>query len=129
MAIHKFTNLINSGEAVPVYGDGTSRRDYTYITDIIQGIQKSIDHCNGFHVYNLGESKTIELKVLISTLEQALGKKARIKTMPDQPGDVPVTYADITLARQELGYDPKVATEEGILNFVQWYNESFVERG
>ena len=127
MAIHKFTRLIDRGETVPVYGDGSSRRDYTYITDILQGILKSIENCSGYHVYNLGESKTIELKNLIALLEQALGKKARVQGLPDQPGDVPVTYADITRAREELDYRPEVGMEAGIEQFVKWYKASLAE--
>ena len=99
MAIHKFTRLIDADREIPMYGDGSSRRDYTYITDILDGIEKSIEFCDGYHIYNLGESQTIELIALIRLLEEGLKKKARIKRLPDQPGDVAVTFADISKAR------------------------------
>lgn len=123
MAIHKFSRHISRGEELPVYGDGTSQRDYTYITDILDGIDKAIEKCRGYHIYNLGESKTIELKKLIRLLENALEKKAVIKQLPEQPGDVPITYADISKAKNELGYQPQVPIERGIQSFVEWYQE------
>ncbi|MBN2417658.1 GDP-mannose 4,6-dehydratase [bacterium] len=123
MAITKFTRSIARGEPIPVYGDGTSRRDYTYISDIIDGIMRAIDNCRGYHVYNLGESHTIELQALIGLIERALGIKAHIDRQPDQPGDVRITYADITRAKSELGYNPHVGIEEGILNYVEWFRQ------
>ncbi len=121
MAIHKFTRLINAGEPIPVFGDGSSRRDYTYISDIIDGVQKSLDHCRGYHIYNLGESRTITLSELIALIEDKLGKKAVIDRRPTQPGDVPITYADISRAREEIGYAPQVNMAEGITEFVGWF--------
>jgi UDP-glucuronate 4-epimerase len=121
MAIHKFTRKIYDGEEIPVFGDGTSRRDYTYITDILDGIMSSIENCENYHIYNLGESQTIELSNLITLIEKALDKKARINRMPDQPGDVPITYADISRARKELGFDPVIGIEQGICQFVDWF--------
>lgn len=121
MAIHLFTRRIHRGEPITVFGDGTSRRDYTYIADIIDGLVAAIDNCRGYHVYNLGESATIELRDLIGLIETALGKKAVIQWMPEQPGDVRVTYADIAKARAELGYHPRFPVKEGIQRFVDWY--------
>jgi len=123
MAIHKFTRLINQGEKIPLYGDGTSRRDYTYIDDIISGIMGAIRNLRGYEIFNLGESQTVPLRELISIIEQALGKKAAIEELPDQPGDVPITYADITKARHLLGYDPKVGIAEGVGQFVRWFRD------
>jgi UDP-glucuronate 4-epimerase len=123
MAIHKFTRLINQGEKIPLYGDGTSRRDYTYIDDIIGGIMGAIRNLRGYEIFNLGESQTVPLRELISIIEQALGKKAAIEELPDQPGDVPITYADITKARRLLSYDPKVGIAEGVGQFVRWFRD------
>jgi UDP-glucuronate 4-epimerase len=123
MAIHKFTRLIDEGKKIPLYGDGTSQRDYTYIDDIIGGIMGAINNLRGYDIFNLGESQTTPLRKLISLIEQALGKKAEIEELPDQPGDVPRTYADITKARRVLGYDPRVKVEEGVKRFVQWFRD------
>ncbi|HPG40371.1 MAG TPA: GDP-mannose 4,6-dehydratase [bacterium] len=121
MAIHKFANLIDKGKPIPVFGDGKSRRDYTFITDILQGIEAAINRCNGYHIYNLGESNTVELLYLIDLIQNGLGKKAIIDWKPDQPGDVPITFADISNARHDLDYHPQVAIEAGIDKFVQWF--------
>jgi UDP-glucuronate 4-epimerase len=124
MAIHKFTRLIDRGEKIPIYGDGSSRRDYTYIGDLIDGILGVIRHHKGFEIYNLGESQTTSLKELIRLIEEVFGKKANIETMEFQPGDVSVTYADITKAKRMLKYQPKVKMKEGIQRFVEWYKEN-----
>jgi len=121
MAIHKFTRLIDEGKSIPLYGDGSSRRDYTYIDDLINGILGVIAHHKGFEIYNLGESRTTSLTELVRLLESALGKKAKIDALAHQPGDVSITYADITKARRMLGYEPKVGMMEGINRFVTWY--------
>lgn len=121
MAIHKFTRLIDQGQEIEMYGDGTSKRDYTYITDIVDGIVAAIDKRIGYEIINLGDSKVVELQYLISLIEEKLGKKAKIKKLPVQPGDVPVTHADISKAQTLLGYAPEVSIEEGIDNFVKWY--------
>jgi len=121
MAIHKFARLICSGQPVPVFGDGRSRRDYTYIDDIIEGLYAALLRCEGYHIYNLGESNTIELLELIHLLEEGLGRKAVLEFHPDQPGDVPITYADISLARRELDYRPSTPIERGIGLFTEWY--------
>ncbi len=124
MAIHKFTRLIDRGERIPMYGDGSSRRDYTYIDDLIDGMLGVIDRHKGFEIYNLGESETTSLKKLIQLIEGALGKKANIETMEFQPGDVSVTYADITKAKRMLRYRPTVKIKEGIQRFVEWYKRA-----
>lgn len=122
LAIHKFCKLISEGKAIAMYGDGTTRRDYTYIDDVIQGVRASMDYDGAMHeVFNLGESETTELKRLVELLEESLGIKAIIDHQPMQPGDVPITYADISKARQLLGYAPKTKIEQGIPKFVEWY--------
>ncbi len=123
MAIHKFTCLIDRGEKISIYGDGSSRRDYTYIDDLIEGILAVIHHHKGFEIYNLGESQTTSLKELVQLIEEALGKKADVEMLEHQPGDVSITYANITKAKQRLGYQPKVNMKEGIKRFVKWYNK------
>jgi len=122
MAIHKFARLILDGKTVPLFGDGSTARDYTFIDDIIDGVVASIDRCQGgaYKVYNLGGSKTTTLKHLVELLEDALGKKAQIDWQPEQPGDVPITFADVTLAGRELGYAPQVPIELGIQKFAAW---------
>ena len=124
MAIHKFTRLIDRGEKIPIYGDGSSRRDYTYIDDLIDGILGVIRHHKGFEIYNLGESQTTSLKELIQLIEEAFGKKANIEMVASQPGDVSVTYADIAKAKRMLRYQPRVKMEEGIRRFVDWYKKN-----
>ncbi len=121
MAIHKFTRLVDQGEKIPIFGDGSSRRDYTHIDDLIEGIIAVIQCHRGFETYNLGESRTTTLKELIHMIEEALGKKANLEVLEAQPGDVSVTYADISKAKRLLGYQPKVKMEEGIKRFVEWY--------
>ena len=124
MAIHKFARLIDRGERIPIYGDGSSRRDYTYIDDLIDGILGVIRYHKGFEIYNLGESQTTSLKELIRLIEEALGKKATVEMLDPQPGDVSVTYADITKAKRMLKYQPEVKMEEGIKRFVEWYKKN-----
>ncbi|MDZ7291249.1 MAG: GDP-mannose 4,6-dehydratase [candidate division KSB1 bacterium] len=121
MAIHKFTQLIAMGQKVPMYGDGTTKRDYTFITDIVDGIYRALEHCSSYHLYNLGESRTIELRTLIELISKNLGKEARIEHLPMQPGDVPITYAEVTRAQKELGYQPRVDIEQGVRLFVEWF--------
>jgi UDP-glucuronate 4-epimerase len=121
MALHKFTRLIDRGEEIPVYGDGSSRRDYTYIDDLVDGILGVVQYHKGFEVYNLGESQTTTLKELIRLIEEAFGKKANVEMLEFQPGDVSVTFADISKAERMLKYQPKVKMEEGIKRFVEWY--------
>jgi UDP-glucuronate 4-epimerase len=122
LAIHKFARLIDEGKSIPVFGDGSTRRDYTYIDDIIQGVRAAIDYeASDYEAINLGESRTVELKELIGLLERALGKSARIDRQPPQPGDVPQTFSDITKARRLLGYNPRTDIEEGITRFIDWF--------
>jgi UDP-glucuronate 4-epimerase len=122
LAIHKFARLITEGKPIPVFGDGTTRRDYTFIDDIIAGVRAAIDYSNtDYEVINLGESRTVELRELISLLEKELRAAAKIDRQPLQPGDVPQTFADITKARQILGYDPQTQIEDGIRKFVAWF--------
>ncbi|HKZ78932.1 MAG TPA: SDR family NAD(P)-dependent oxidoreductase [Pyrinomonadaceae bacterium] len=125
LAIHKFARLMTAGKPIPVFGDGLTRRDYTYIDDILDGVRAAIDYDQTlYEVINLGESRTVELRELISLLEKELGVKARIDRQPLQPGDVPQTYADITKARRLLGYDPKTQIETGLHNFVEWFRQA-----
>jgi UDP-glucuronate 4-epimerase len=124
MAIHKFTRLIDQGEKIPFFGDGSSRRDYTYIDDLIDGILGVVHYHKGFEIYNLGESQTTSLRELIRLIEEALSKKANTEILEPQPGDVSVTYADITKAKQMLKYHPKVKMKQGIQRFVEWYKRA-----
>ncbi len=122
LAIHKFARLITEGKSIPVFGDGTTRRDYTYIDDIIAGVRAAINYeASNYEVINLGESRTVELRELISLLEKELGAEANIDRQPLQPGDVPQTFADITKARRLLDYTPRTQIEEGIKRFVEWF--------
>ncbi len=122
LAIHKFARLITEGKPLPVFGDGTTRRDYTYIDDVIAGVRAAIDYeASDYEVINLGESRTVELRELISLLEKTLGTEAKIDRQPLQPGDVPQTFADITKARQLLDYNPQTQVEEGLKKFVEWF--------
>lgn len=124
LAIHKFTRFIDIDNPLPFFGDGSTARDYTYIDDIIEGIICSLNKLDGFHIYNLGESRVITLNELIHSIESVIEKRAILDKQPLQPGDVPQTFADITKARQELGYDPKYNLEIGIQKFVNWYKEN-----
>lgn len=121
MAIHAFTAAIAAGREIPVFGDGTTERDYTYVTDILQGILAALDRPEPFAVYNLGESRTVPLRRLIELLEQYVGRKAIVKPLPEQPGDVQRTCASIDRARAQLGYAPAVPLEEGLREFVAWF--------
>ncbi len=125
LAIHKFARLIADGKPIPVFGDGTTRRDYTYIDDIISGVRAAINYIETpFEVFNLGESQTVELRYLIELLEKNLDIKAIIDRQPMQPGDVPQTFADISKARKLLHYHPKTKIEDGIRKFADWFYES-----
>ncbi len=124
LAIHKFTRLIDEGKPIPVFGDGSTSRDYTYIDDIVDGVVRAIDRPDGYKIINLGESTTVTLSGMIAEIERALGKKAAIDRQPLQPGDVPRTYADVEKARRLLGYEPRMPFREGIERFVAWYRET-----
>lgn len=128
LAIHKFASLISSGRPIPVYGDGSSSRDYTYVTDTVQGVLAAIDRTRRSDVrhelFNLGESQTTTLAQLIALLEDALGREATIERLPPQPGDVLCTFADISRARDTLGYAPMVPIQDGIPRFVAWFRDT-----
>jgi UDP-glucuronate 4-epimerase len=122
LAIHQFTRRIHSGQPIEQFGDGTTRRDYTYIDDIIQGTMAALQYEGPFFdIFNLGESETIQLKDLIVAIENALGKKAKINRLPEQPGDMPLTCADISKARKLLGYNPTTRLNEGLPKFIDWF--------
>jgi len=122
LAIHKFTDAIHHGKPIPQFGDGSTRRDYTYVDDIVQGIMGSLRYEGPlFDIFNLGENQTTTLSELISAIENALGRKAIIERLPEQQGDMPLTAADISKARALLGYDPRTKIREGIPKFVNWY--------
>ena len=124
MAIHKFTDLIARGETVTVFGEGDTRRDYTFVDDIVDGIIAAHDHAPGFEIYNLGGAETTRLIDLVHNIADELGAEAKIEHQPEQPGDVPITYADVSKANRELDYSPKVPISEGIRRFVRWYREN-----
>lgn len=123
LAINKFAQLIASGKPIPVFGDGSTARDYTFVADILDGIVAATEKNYGYEVFNLGESQTVKLSYLVELLEKALGKKAIIDRQPMQPGDVPLTYADISKAQKMLGYAPRVKIEQGIPLFVEWFRK------
>jgi UDP-glucuronate 4-epimerase len=123
LAIHKFTKALFEDTYIPFYGDGLTKRDYTHINDIIQGITGSLDRLEGFDVFNLGESKTISLIDLINLLERYTNRKAKLNYLPLQSGDVRQTYADISKARNLLTYAPEISMEEGLQDFINWYKE------
>jgi UDP-glucuronate 4-epimerase len=125
LAIHQFTRKIHAGEPIDQFGNGSTRRDYTYIDDIIQGTIAALKYDGPmFDVFNLGESETNQLKDLIAAIEKALGKKAKINQLPEQPGDMPLTCADISKAKKLLGFDPKTKFEDGLPRFVDWFLEA-----
>jgi UDP-glucuronate 4-epimerase len=124
LAIHKFCRLIDESRPLPYYGDGSTSRDYTFIDDIVNGISCAFNHLEGYKIYNLGESNVIDLKTLVKTLENTIGKKAILNQLPLQDGDVNITFADISKAKKELGYRPKYNFKTGIKEFVDWYNNN-----
>ncbi len=121
MAIHKFTRLIHEDEPVPMFGDGSSRRDYTYIDDILDGLLKSVDMPLDYEIFNLGESHTTSLKELIDLLSDTFGKAVKVRELPFPPSDMETTFADISKARETLGYSPATAMREGLAKFAAWY--------
>jgi len=121
MAIHAFVRQCLARRPIPIFGDGTTRRDYTYISDIVDGTVRALDRAQGFEVYNLGESRTISLAELIAAVGQACGVEPILDRKPMQPGDVLVTFADVSKAREKLGYDPRTTLEEGLARFLAWY--------
>ena len=124
LAIHKFTRAILKGMPITMYGDGSTSRDYTFINDTVQGIEQAIEYTtSNFEVINLGNNYTVSLRELIEAIERGTGKKAMIEVLPDQPGDVPKTFADISKAKRLLGYDPKTKLEEGLRQFFEWFQK------
>ena len=125
LAIHKFTNLIDRGLPIDMFGDGSTQRDYTYIDDVVDGVIAALDYNkSNFDVFNIGESETTTLTELITKISNALGKPAKITQKPEQPGDVPRTFADISKAQKLLGYNPRIKIPDGIPMFVEWYLEN-----
>jgi UDP-glucuronate 4-epimerase len=124
LAIHKFAKLIVAGKPIQVYGDGSTERDYTYISDTVDGVIACTQKKFGYEIFNLGNSRTVKLSRLIELLESALGQKAVIERLPQQSGDVPRTYADISKAQTLLGYQPSVKIEDGIPKFVDWFRQN-----
>src|SRR2546429_619026 len=125
LAIHQFTRRIHAGQPIDQFGDGTTRRDYTFIDDVIQGTIAALQYDGPlFDIFNLGESETIQLKDLIVAIENALGKKAKINQLPEQPGDMPLTYPDISKARKLIGYRQTTRLTEGLPYFVEWFLRS-----
>jgi UDP-glucuronate 4-epimerase len=123
MAIHHFTRSIQEGRRIPLFGDGGSRRDYTYIEDAIEGTMAALSREHGYQIYNIGESQTVKLSELIQILEERMGEKALVEYLPEQPGDVKQTFADIGKAKDRLGYNPRTDIREGLARFVRWYLE------
>ena len=128
LAINKFTRLMLNNEEIPMFGDGSTSRDYTYIDDIVDGIIKSCDyvmsHNNVYEILNLGNSSPVSLKEMINTIAKTIGVEPKIKQLPMQPGDVDRTFADVSKAKKLIGYEPKTSFEDGIRNFVNWYKEN-----
>lgn len=122
LAIHKFVKLIEAGKPIPMFGDGSMMRDFTYIDDIVDGITASIGKCKGYEIYNLGESRPIRLDELIREIEKTLGKKAIIERLPLQSGDVEKTFADVNKAKRELGYNPNTEISAGLKKFIEWFS-------
>ncbi|MCO6439079.1 MAG: GDP-mannose 4,6-dehydratase [Phycisphaerae bacterium] len=120
LAIHKFARLIESGKPVPVFGDGSMTRDFTFIADTVDGVLRALDRCDEYRIYNLGNEHPVSVMELIRALENALGRSARIEHLPLQPGDVDRTYADVSVARAELGYDPATNLADGLACFANW---------
>lgn len=121
MAIHQFARRLLDGEPLPLFGDGTTRRDYTYIDDVVDAVVAALARADGYRIYNIGGSRTTSLAELVALLEQVFGRTAIVEHRPEQPGDVKETYADVTLAERELGYAPKVDIAEGLARFARWY--------
>ena len=123
MAIAKFTRSIMAKQPIPFFGDGSTRRDYTYIDDIVDGVVRALDRCAGYEIYNLGESATTTLSELVQWIGRAVGEEPILERLPLQPGDVMVTYADISKARAKLGYAPRTAVADGLRRYVEWVRQ------
>jgi UDP-glucuronate 4-epimerase len=127
MAIHKFVRHVLEGRPIPFFGDGSTRRDYTYVDDIVDGVVRALDRCAGYEIYNLGESQTTSLAELVELVGEACGARPELERLPMQPGDVVVTYADVSKAREKLGYAPSTPVREGIARFVEWYRAALAD--
>lgn len=127
LAIAKFTRLIFDNKPIPMFGDGSTRRDYTYVEDIADGVIRAMHRCQGLHLYNLGNSSPVTLSELIETIGAAIGKKPIVERHPAQPGDVRQTFADISLAQKELGFEPRTGVAEGIRQYVEWLSDAHRE--
>lgn len=124
LAIHKFAALMLQGREIPLFGDGTTRRDYTYVSDIVAAITAALDYRDSmYEVVNVGNNRTVSLREMVDTLERALGVDARVRRHPEQPGDVPQTWADVTKARRLLGVEPSTSFDEGVRRFAEWFRE------
>jgi UDP-glucuronate 4-epimerase len=123
MAIHRFSRLIDEGRPIDVYGSGRSQRDYTFVDDVVDGVLRAVDTPGGYRVYNLGSTCMVSLLELVDIIGVHLGRAPRVLKRPDQPGDVPLTCANISLARSELGYQPRTRIEDGVAQFIAWYRE------
>ncbi|HEX5043084.1 MAG TPA: GDP-mannose 4,6-dehydratase [Candidatus Polarisedimenticolaceae bacterium] len=127
MAIHKFTRLLWQGKEVEQFGDGTTARDYTYVSDIVDGILRAWERCRGYRVYNLGGSRTVTLRDLLHKIAERLQMPVRVRALPPQPGDVERTWADVSRAREELGWEPRVDLDSGLDLFVDWFRREGAE--
>jgi len=125
MAIRKFISLIFDDKPIPVFGDGKSRRDYTYVSDCIESFMKAMNKPMDFEIFNIGSGKLIELQELINLLERETGREVKMEHLDNQAGDVPITYADISKTRRILDYNPKISIEEGVKRFVEWYKKEY----
>lgn len=119
----QFIDLVCRGQEIMQFGDGSTSRDYTYITDIVDGVIRSLDRPCGYQIYNLGNGNPVRLSAFIKLVEESVGTPAKIRVCPEQPGDVPRTCADVSKARTMLGYNPSVTFTEGIRNTVKWYKD------
>jgi UDP-glucuronate 4-epimerase len=124
MAIAKFTKALIEGQPIPFFGDGSTRRDYTYVDDIVDGVVAALDRCAGYEIFNLGESATTSLSELVEGLAQAVGVSAVLDRQPNQPGDVPLTCADVSKAKALLGYEPRTPVAVGLARYVEWYRRT-----
>ncbi len=124
MAIAKFTKALLEGQPIPFFGDGSTRRDYTYVDDIVDGVVAALDRCAGYEIFNLGESATTSLSELVEGLSKAVGVPAILDRQPNQPGDVPLTCADVSKARALLGYEPRTPVAVGLARYVEWYRRT-----
>jgi len=127
LAIRKFARLIELGRPITVFGDGDSMRDYTYIDDVVAGVLAAVERCRGYQLYNLGNSAPVLLRDLVAAIEEALGKKAVVHYLPEQPGDVERTFAEVSRARADLGFEPKTTLKEGLRKFVAWLRDDMQE--